>query len=524
MKFKKLVSSATLLALLATTNMGLAMARGDSNGHGESRDNGRDKGGEHGFDVTELDLGDYEDFDSYLFRLSWGNFDSDNRDNLEDSDTDWSGTISFDGAVAAYVKKDGSFDKNEDSYEEDESYQIVDFTSIIHGAYDGLYFGVQVASDVVSDSSSADYPTVSFDSDYLDEVLTVSFEDLISADEATITEEGDYQVFMQMVTRDEAAEWVDENVNADDFVELIEDLMDVELLDSDNEALFDEIVATVEESLEEDDNFTGYKRLFTSKCLKGKVSDLEELVEAYEEGEIDEEELNEGVAEVLESIMQKIENQADPSDVVHDSWYADSLDEMIEAGIIGCYEDATGDLTGECGPGDDVTYQEVLAISYRIAYEVESGYGANECSDSAATDTAASDTYGTDYWVVEAELACILEAGGAPTLLAAVAEDNSLWNEKVPRYLAVLTLFEVVVGDDLDNYVSEIEADADSFKDVDGLSDAVKAVISAAKDAGIIDGEGGDGTSFNPHGKFNRAAMFKVAALLYEVYEGGGSL
>jgi len=162
-------------------------------------------------------------------------------------------------------------------------------------------------------------------------------------------------------------------------------------------------------------------------------------------------------------------------------WYCTFVDTMKDRGIVSGYKNSDGSLSGEFGPGNNVTIAELLKIALETAGEDESSHIPDLSS--------AKDHWAQGYVAKGEEL-------GIPIL-----DDSDLdINRNASRGEVIQTVF-AALGIDTSDYTSS------SFTDSSSAGDHL-GPVEYAKDLDIIEGYS-DGT-FGYTSSVNRAEIAKI--------------
>ncbi|EKD63971.1 MAG: hypothetical protein ACD_51C00118G0001, partial [uncultured bacterium] len=178
-----------------------------------------------------------------------------------------------------------------------------------------------------------------------------------------------------------------------------------------------------------------------------------------------------------------------------DQWYTGYVWDVKEDGVVSGYKDSDGNLTGEYGPGDNVTVAETLKIALETA-----GVGDGD----GGYDT--SNPYASDHWSES-------YFGVAEEMDMTVTEDMMQNpDEYASRGEVLQTMFESL-GVEVPDY------DSTHFSDVDASHEYADA-IEYAYELGIVSGDDATG-SFRPDDGINRAETAKVVDLFIEMVDEG---
>lgn len=185
-------------------------------------------------------------------------------------------------------------------------------------------------------------------------------------------------------------------------------------------------------------------------------------------------------------------------DVPQSAWFATYVTNVAKYGILSGYQDAAGNLTGEYGPGNNVTIAELAKIAHKMA----------GISTDALTSATPDNTLARGQWfapfVASAEQRGWLLYGDArvdPTRPATRAE-------------VLVTLYQA-----LDLPISWPKGTV--FTDVSARVSHAGAIETAAAKKiveGQKDDKGNDLHLFNPTQPINRAELAKMLSKMIEVY------
>ena len=198
-----------------------------------------------------------------------------------------------------------------------------------------------------------------------------------------------------------------------------------------------------------------------------------------------------------------------PKDVEGNPWYVDYMNYSVDNGYFHGYEDGKGNLSGEIGPGDNLTRFQLLKVMYELSSKLEMGVATSGCDPETVIQTSATDW--SEAWA-RGYVQCIEDSGVDLTLLDEVINgDLEKGQESALRWEVVVTGFEML----------EVDADGvfdPSLTDLDdsGLLQAFQDMVAKAEELGIISGYA-DG-EFKPNKTVNRAEMFKIITLFSEVF------
>lgn len=196
------------------------------------------------------------------------------------------------------------------------------------------------------------------------------------------------------------------------------------------------------------------------------------------------------------------------SDAEHGSWYEKYMNVAVDGGFFSGYKDKHGKLSGKIGPSDTLTRLQLLKVAFELSKKLNMGVAASGC-DPLTVTTGDAVTWLGDNWA-KGYVQCIEDSGTTITLLDTVINEN-LATANLPafRWEVITTVFEML----------GLDASADATSDLSDLGDLdteVEDEVNTSVELGIITGYS-DGT-FRPKKTVNRAEMFKIISLFYEVY------
>lgn len=197
-------------------------------------------------------------------------------------------------------------------------------------------------------------------------------------------------------------------------------------------------------------------------------------------------------------------------DVEQGSWYEQYKNFSVENGFFEGYKGEDGKLNGKIGPGDSLTRFQLLKVIYELSAKLEMGVATSACDPDAVALDDSTVWMGEEHWA-RGYVECIEQSGLSITLLeSAIAESQTKGEMPAFRIEVIATAFEML---DLDTTGTE---DSDLSDVHDGETAAAFAdMIDAAVELGVIEGYP-DG-SFKPMRTVNRAEMFKIVTLFYEI-------
>ncbi len=190
------------------------------------------------------------------------------------------------------------------------------------------------------------------------------------------------------------------------------------------------------------------------------------------------------------------------------AWYIRYMTLSMKLNLFGGYKDEHGNKTGKIGPDDHLTRFQTIKVLYELAVELNMGLGSTACVPTTVTLTDAVS------WVnpwAQGYVQCIYDSGYSLTVLEdTIQTDADLGNEQALRWEVIAMAFEMLG--------LEVDANADSeLTDLDSsdLSEEFKSMIETAVELGVISGY--SDKSFQPERGVNRAEMFKIVSIFYEV-------
>ncbi len=198
-----------------------------------------------------------------------------------------------------------------------------------------------------------------------------------------------------------------------------------------------------------------------------------------------------------------------PTDVEKGSWYERYMNDSVDNGFFQGYKDGKGKLTGNIGPNDQLTRFQLLKVMFELAEKLDMGVGALGCDPDSVNTSSATD-WMADHWA-RGYVQCIEDAGYEVTVLDQVIdEDLVTGDESALRWEVIVTGFELL---DIDTSGTEDTVLDDVGNS--GLHAAFQDMIDKGVELSILSGYP-DG-SFKPFRQVNRAEMFKIVTLFYEV-------
>ncbi|MFA5788764.1 MAG: S-layer homology domain-containing protein [Candidatus Gracilibacteria bacterium] len=199
----------------------------------------------------------------------------------------------------------------------------------------------------------------------------------------------------------------------------------------------------------------------------------------------------------------------EPEDVEQGSWYERYMDDSVDNGFFQGYKDEKGKLTGNIGPNDPLTRFQLLKVLFELANKLDMGVGATDCDPNTVSTTSSTDWMEGDW--ARGYVQCVEDSGLNVTMLDEVIDgDLVTGNQAALRWEVIATAFELL---DIDTSGTE-DTTLDDVSD-SGLRGAFMDMIDKGVELGILSGYP-DG-SFKPFRQVNRAEMFKITSLFYEV-------
>lgn len=198
-----------------------------------------------------------------------------------------------------------------------------------------------------------------------------------------------------------------------------------------------------------------------------------------------------------------------PEDAEQGSWYERYMDDSVDNGFFQGYKDEDGNLTGNIGPNDQLTRFQLLKVLFELAVKLDMGVGATGCDPETVTTTSTTD-WMEENWA-RGYVQCIEDSGLEITLLSDVIDGDMITgNQAALRWEVIASAFELLDVDTSDTEDTELDDIKNS-----GLHSAFMDMIDKGVELGILAGYP-DG-SFKPFRQVNRAEMFKITSLFYEV-------
>lgn len=197
-----------------------------------------------------------------------------------------------------------------------------------------------------------------------------------------------------------------------------------------------------------------------------------------------------------------------PTDSESGSWYEKYMNVSLDHNFVNGYKDSEGHLTGEIGPADSLTRFQLFKILYELSAELNMGVASTACDPETVTTTSATDWMG-ELWA-RGYVQCIEDSGVSVTLLTFIGSDLSVGQEPAQRWEVVASAFEMLglnASGAADTTLSDVASS--------GLGATYVDMIDKAVELGVLSGYP-DGT-FKPYATVNRAEMFKMVTLFYEV-------
>lgn len=197
-----------------------------------------------------------------------------------------------------------------------------------------------------------------------------------------------------------------------------------------------------------------------------------------------------------------------PSDSESGSWYEKYMNVSLDHNFVSGYKDSEGHLTGKIGPADSLTRFQLFKILYELSAELNMGVATTACNPETVRKSSATDWMG-DLWA-RGYVQCIEDSGTSVSLLNSIGSELSVGQEPAQRWEVVASAFEML-GLDASGATDTTLSDVASS----GLGATYVDMIDKAVELGVISGYP-DGT-FKPYATVNRAEMFKMVTLFYEV-------
>lgn len=187
------------------------------------------------------------------------------------------------------------------------------------------------------------------------------------------------------------------------------------------------------------------------------------------------------------------------TDVPSDMWFASYVRDAALRGIVSGYKDGAGDPTGEFGPGNSVTIEELAKISLKTA-----GIDEALCGSTLKNPLAVGRWSAAFIQCAESRGFVIFSDGSVDPARPATRSEV---------VITMLQAFELTFG--------SVVGEERVFRDVLGSTQFAAAIERAAKD-GIVSGaadEAGNPTGyFFPDNPVNRAETAKIISLVLQVY------
>lgn len=179
------------------------------------------------------------------------------------------------------------------------------------------------------------------------------------------------------------------------------------------------------------------------------------------------------------------------TDTPMSEWYANAVHTAVKTGVMSGYKNEAGQLTGEFGPGNNITLAELLKIAHELA-------NIDEFSQSGRSKNEAARGTWFEKYAVSAE-----------QLHWLVYQDSRLdFGRNATRAEVVVTLLQALE-------VPRLWARGDLFTDIQRSSLYASSIETAAED-GLVNGYE-DGT-FRPNAFMNRAEISKVISEAMQLY------
>lgn len=174
-----------------------------------------------------------------------------------------------------------------------------------------------------------------------------------------------------------------------------------------------------------------------------------------------------------------------------DQWYATYVHTALKTGVMSGYKDASGNLTGEFGPGNNVTMAELLKIAHELA-------DIDEFSTSGRSHNESARGTWFEKYLTSAE-----------NLYWLAYQDSRMdLGRSATRAEVVVTLMQALE-------IPRQWATGDLFTDIQRSTKYASSIETAALD-GLVDGY--DDGSFKPNNPINRAEIAKIISNAIGVY------
>lgn len=187
------------------------------------------------------------------------------------------------------------------------------------------------------------------------------------------------------------------------------------------------------------------------------------------------------------------------TDVPGTAWFAAYVRDAALKGIVSGYKDAAGNPTGEFGPGNSVTIEELAKIALNSA-----GIDIDLCGTTLKNPLAVDRWSAPFIRCAESRGFVIYSDGGIDPLRPAT---------RTEVVVTMLQAFELTFG--------SVEGEERVFRDVQGSTQFASAIERAAKDgivSGTTDDAGNPTGYFLPDDPVNRAEIAKIISLVLQVY------
>lgn len=299
------------------------------------------------------------------------------------------------------------------------------------------------------------------------------------------------------------------------FVAVVEALSDTGALSDEVEAMMIELTEELMEVVPSEDAGTVLGDVHQD--LGMITAFLYKKLNSHGEGSITDDELNNYVATILNRANTTIEEGVDEvnsasglkTDVDYDAWYGKYMDMAVLRGFFGGYKNANGTPNGLMGPADNITRFQLIKVISELANELEMGDTAS--CDADSVDLTSTTDWMEDHWA-RGYVQCIENSGMDLTLLnEVIMKDVSVGTSPAQRWEVVALAFEML-GANSGEYSDYTQDDLAGSS----LAEDYKAQIQTAVDLGILSGYP-DG-NFRPMWNVNRAEMFKIVTLFYDVF------
>jgi len=190
------------------------------------------------------------------------------------------------------------------------------------------------------------------------------------------------------------------------------------------------------------------------------------------------------------------------------AWYNRYMNLSMGLGFFSGYKDEHGNKTGKIGPDDHLTRFQTLKVLYELAVKLDMGVGATTCDPATVTLTDEV-SWTEDNWA-SGYVQCIYDSDYSLTMLEDMQADVDAGNDQALRWEVIATAFEML-GLEVDTSADSDLTDVESS----GLKGDFKSMLETAVELGVISGY--PDHSFQPHRGVNRAEMFKIVSIFYEV-------